>query len=88
MSHDFVVTVIPHVQSPFSLWHIPCKRKLEMNFQISEHELKPVFIGYCVSQVSENGGYYASVLGFHFFLGQKSGILYERSKCDIYDKKI
>ena len=46
---------------------IPYKMKLEVNSQISKHELKPVFIGSYTSKVSENSRYNASVLGFHFF---------------------
>ena len=42
--------------------------KLEVNFQISEHELKPVFMGSYTSKVSENSRYYASAFGVHFFL--------------------
>ena len=37
-----------------------------MKFQISQQGLKPVFIGSCTSQVSENNGYYASVLELLF----------------------
>jgi len=54
----------------------PCKMKLEVISQTSKHELKPVFIGFCTSKVSGNGGYYASVLGFHFFWDRKQGILF------------
>ena len=50
---------------------IPCNRKLELDFEISQHELEPVFIGFYKSQVSEHDGYYASVLAFIFFLGYK-----------------
>ena len=56
-----------------SYWPIPCIRKMGLNFQISQHELKPIFIGSSTSQVSENNGYYASVLDFHFSGIQKAG---------------
>ena len=62
------------------LWPIPCKRKLEVNSQFSQHELNPVFIGTCTSQVSENHEYCASVLGFHFLWDIESRILYKRDK--------
>ena len=46
--------------------------KLEVNSQISKHDLKPVFIGSsCTSKVSENSRYYASALASHFFLRYK-----------------
>ena len=44
--------------------------KLEVDSQISKHDLKPVFVGSYTSEVYENSGYYASVLGSHAFLGQ------------------
>ena len=49
--------------------------KLDVNCQISKHELKPVFISSYVSKVSENSGYYASILGFHFLWDKELGIL-------------
>ena len=55
-----------------SIRPIPCKMKLEVNSQISKHELKPVFVGSYTSKVSENSGQYASVLGFHFFLRHRT----------------
>ena len=61
--YEFVYTCI----GPF-----PCKMKLEVNSQISKHELKPVFIISYKSKVSENSGYYNSVLGFHFFLRHRT----------------
>ena len=72
---------------------IPCKMKLEVNSQISKHELRPVFIGSCTSKVSENSGYYASVLGFHFFQGQRTRdfvlkkqiVTHIMKKCDTCD---
>ena len=35
---------------------------------MSQSELKPIFVGSYTSQVLENDGYYATVLGFHFAL--------------------
>ena len=49
------------------LWATLCKMKLEVNSQISKHELKPVLL-ILLYQFSENSRYYAFVLGFHFFL--------------------
>ena len=40
--------------------------KMVVNFPVSKHELKPVFIGSYMSNVSENSRYYASALGFRF----------------------
>ena len=40
---------------------------IETGGQFSRHELKPVSIGSFTSKVSENSGYYFSVLCFHFF---------------------
>ena len=40
--------------------------KMEVNFPVSKHELKPFFIGSYMSNVSENSRYYASALGFRF----------------------
>ena len=49
-----------------------------MNFQISKHELCPVFIGSSTSQVSESIGCNTSVLGCHFFWDTENMILYEK----------
>ena len=44
-----------------------------MDFQISEHKINCVFIGSSTYQVSENNGYYASVLGALFSGAQEAG---------------
>ena len=59
---------------------IPYKLKQKINSQISKQESKPVFIGSCTSEVSANSGYYASLLGFHFFREKQLGILLKRRK--------
>ena len=67
--------------------------KLEVNPQISKHELEPVFIDSYASKVSENSGYYAFVLDFHFFLRhrmrhfvlEKQNLTHVTKKCDTHD---
>ena len=56
----------------FRTWDTSCWMKLEVNSQTSKHKLKPVFIGFYASNASGNSGYYASVHGFHVFLGQRT----------------
>ena len=52
---------------------------MEVNFQISKHELKPAFIGSYTSNVSENSRYYVSVLGFTFSETQNEGFCYKEA---------
>ena len=67
--------------------------KLEVNSQISKNELKLGLIGSYMSKVSENSGYYASVLSFHFFLEdrmrdfalEKQIVTHVMKKCDTHD---
>ena len=73
-------------------WPIPYKIELEVNSQISKHQLKPVFVDSFTSKVSENTGCYASVLGFQFFLGlgrdsakEKQIVTRVMTKCDTHD---
>ena len=60
---------------------IPCRMRLEVNFQISKHGLKFVVSGSCTSKVSEDSRYYAPVLSFHFFLrhGMRNFVLEKQS---------
>ena len=62
--------------------------KLEVNSQISKHEVKPIFIGSYTAKVSKNSGYYASVLGFLYFSGTKKGFCLREANCDTCDDKI
>ena len=61
----------PFAISKITIWGILCKMELDIHFQISKHELKPVFIGFYTSKVSENSAYYASASGLHFVLRHK-----------------
>ena len=66
---------------------IPCKRKLEVNFQISQYALESAFIGSYTSEISENNGLYASVLGAHCFLDTKRFCI-RKANCETHDEKM
>ena len=68
MQVKVIISLKLSVHVAICLRTIPCKLRLEVDFQISKHELKFVFSDSCTSKVSEDSRYYAPVLSFHFFL--------------------
>ena len=90
------ISLYPKLYKMIACRPIPYKMKLEANSQISKHELKSVSIGSYISKVPENGGYYASILSFHFFLRhrmrefvlEKQIVTPVTRKCDTHDNTV
>ena len=67
---------------------IPSKRKLEANFQISQHELTPAFIDPCTFQVSESNATMPLYMVSIYSGTQRVGVCIREASCGTCDKKI